>query len=74
MNERQDTGVTVAEAAKLVNVSPATIYVWVHRGQLTPIPGTKPMQFWSGDVFTTEAERWKNRGPGRPATTGRGSL
>jgi DNA-binding transcriptional MerR regulator len=37
-----DAIITISEAARLVQVSPATIRSWMHRGYLTPASSTKP--------------------------------
>lgn len=53
---------TAEEAAEQVGVKVATIYVWVHRGHLTPA-GTrgKHKLFRLNDVFKAEATRDRKR-------------
>ncbi|TDD54570.1 DNA-binding protein [Nonomuraea terrae] len=53
---------TAEEAAEEVGVKVATIYVWVHRGHLTPA-GTrgKHKLFRLGDVFAAESTRDRKR-------------
>lgn len=51
--------VDVREAARLINVAPATIRSWIHRGQLTPITSSKPraIRLRVGDVIDTARAR-----------------
>lgn len=53
---------TAEEAAVEVNVKPSTIYVWVHRGHLTPV-GTRGKHhlFRLSDVFKAESTRDRKR-------------
>lgn len=61
MNHQGDIQVTAKEAAAQVGVARATVDTWVHRGYLTPIPGSgRPAKFWLSEVFTAEATRNDN--------------
>ncbi|MFI7691760.1 helix-turn-helix domain-containing protein [Nonomuraea sp. NPDC049655] len=53
---------TAEEAAEQVGVKVATIYVWVHRGALTPA-GTRGRHrlFRLSDVFRAESSRDRSR-------------
>jgi excisionase family DNA binding protein len=53
---------TAEEAAEEVNMKPATIYTWVHRGLLRPV-GTRGRHklFRLADVFDVERTRDRSR-------------
>jgi DNA-binding transcriptional MerR regulator len=59
-----DAIVTVGEAARLIEVSPATIRSWIYRGHLVPAGSSKPrsIRLRLGDVIRTARSR---RLPGR---------
>lgn len=54
-----DAVVDVGEAARLIDVSPATIRSWVHRGHLTPLASSKPraIRLRLGDVINAAQSR-----------------
>jgi DNA-binding transcriptional MerR regulator len=54
-----DAVVDVAEAARLIGVSPSTIRSWIHRGHLTPSSSSSPraVRVRLGDVITTARSR-----------------
>jgi transposase len=65
-----DAVVDVSEAARLIDVSPATIRSWIHRGHLTPLGSSKPraIRLRLGDVVTAAQSRQL---PRRSARLGR---
>jgi DNA-binding transcriptional MerR regulator len=54
-----DADVGVGEAARLLEVSVATIRSWIHRGHLTPLPSSRPraIRLRLGDVITAARSR-----------------
>jgi excisionase family DNA binding protein len=65
-----DAVVDVGEAARLIDVSPATIRSWIHRGHLTPLGTSTPraIRLRLGDVVTAAQSRQlprRSAGPGR---------
>lgn len=66
-----DAVVDIREAARLIEVSPATVRSWIHRGHLNPLPSSKPraVRLRLGDVI--EAARAR-RLPERSARPWRG--
>lgn len=68
--KHNDAVVDVGEAARLIDVRPATIRSWIHRGHLTPLGSSKPraIRFRLGDVITAAQSRQL---PRRSARLGR---
>jgi len=60
-----DAVVTITEAAQLVEVSPATVRSWLHRGHLTALESSKPraVRLRLGDVIATATGRRVHRPP-----------
>jgi DNA-binding transcriptional MerR regulator len=58
-----DAVVDVGEAAQLIDVSPATIRSWIHRGHLTPLRSSNPraIRLRLGDVITAAQSRQLSR-------------
>lgn len=63
-----DLVVDVGEAARLIDVSPATIRSWIHRGHLTPLGSSKPraVQLRLGDAIAAAHSRQLPRRSARP--------
>lgn len=63
-----DAVVAIEEAALLLELSPATIRSWIHRGHLTPLASSKPrsIRLRLGDVVKTAHARRLPQRIGRP--------
>lgn len=66
-----DAVVDIREAARLIDVSPATVRSWIHRGHLIPLASSKPraIRLHLGDVINAAHSR---RLPELSARPGRG--
>ena len=63
-----DAVVHIGEAARLIDVRPATIRSWIHRGHLIPLASSKPrvIRLRLGDVITAAQSRQLPRRSARP--------
>jgi hypothetical protein len=66
MRRESDVLISVAEAAGLLKVDPATIWRYINRQALTPARPEKPWMLWQSDVLAFERPK---RGP-KPRATG----
>jgi hypothetical protein len=48
---------TSAETAEVLKVEVCTLRQWIRRRKLTPVPGTRPHEFWAKDVYDLQVAR-----------------
>ena len=61
--------VTVAEAAGLLDVNPATVWRYIQARDLTPARPAKPYLLWRSDVLAFKPNAKKRPGPKRRLDT-----
>lgn len=55
--------ISVAEAARLLQVDPATVWRYIKAEDLTPARAVKPYVLWQSDVIAFKPRANKRRGP-----------
>ena len=53
----KDWALTANEIAEELGISRSTVDSWVHRGHITPIPGSRPQRYWMSEVYAAEKAR-----------------
>lgn len=70
MRREDDVLLTVAEAAGLLDVDPATVWRYIRAADLKPAREKKPYLLWQSDVVAFRPHAKKRRGP-KPGHGGR---
>ncbi len=69
MRREDDVLISVAEAAELLKVNPATVWRYIQAEDLTPARDKKPYLLWQSEVIEFAPHAKKRPGPKRkPAT------
>jgi len=63
MRREDDVLITVAEAAGLLDVNPATVWRYIQADELTPARPKKPYMLWQSDVIDFKPRAKKRPGP-----------
>jgi hypothetical protein len=63
MRREDDVLVTVAEAAEILKVDPATVWRYIKADDLKPARDKKPYMLWQSDVLKFSTLPKKARGP-----------
>jgi hypothetical protein len=63
MRREDDVLISVAEAAALLDVDPATVWRYIQAGDLTPARPKKPYVLWQSNVVEFKPHAQKKRGP-----------
>jgi hypothetical protein len=63
MRREDDVLISVAEAATLLDVDPATVWRYIQAGDLTPAREKKPYVLWQSNVVAFKPHAKKKRGP-----------
>jgi hypothetical protein len=65
MRREDDVLVTVAEAAEILQVDPATVWRYIQAADLKPARARKPYMLWQSDVIAFKPNARKTPGPKR---------